>query len=284
MLTICKEIIVFVLARLSAFRFVQVLGRAGLSLYKGVENYSYNSRLNGERFVLSRLNLGSKVVFDVGANRGNWAKQVIELHPKAEVHCFELVPKTFEMLSRSLIAPQVKLNNFGLADKSAWVEFFEGRDCDEHASLLPLANNQPSQGHLVEVQSGDRYVIDQGLKHIDYLKIDVEGAELTVLKGFDQMLAARKIDLIQFEYGPNTKQARVFLADFYDLLGKYGFILGKIFPNGVDFKEYHIENENFVGPNYIAVRSECTSLLKALSRKPGVIQPFSIDTSNRSAN
>ena len=49
--------------------------------------------------------------------------------------------------------------------------------------------------------------------------------------------------------------SKALLHDFYGLLGGYGYTIGKVYPNAVSFSEYDYEMEDFIGPNFIAVRS-----------------------------
>ena len=58
-----------------------------------------------------------------------------------------------------------------------------------------------SERRQVEVQTGDAYCTRHRIERIDLLKIDVEGAEHLVLRGFERMLHERRIEVIQFEYG-----------------------------------------------------------------------------------
>ena len=100
-----------------------------------------------------------------------------------------------------------------------------------------------------------------GITHVDFLKLDVEGAENRVLQGFANALQDRLIDVIQFEYGRANIISKFLLYDFYVLFQKYGYKVGKIYPNYVDFREYSSDDENFLGPNYLAVREELVNHL-----------------------
>jgi len=55
------------------------------------------------------------------------------------------------------------------------------------------------------------------------------------------------------------------LKDFYDYLRAFGMKIGKIYPNYVEFRSYTLQDENFYGPNYLAVHSSEELLIKALS-------------------
>lgn len=87
--------------------------------------------------------------------------------------------------------------------------------------------------------------------------------DLLVLKGFGDRL--NDIRVIQFEYGVFNIQSRALLIDFFNLLNIYGFMIGKIYPNYVDFFEYHYSREDFGGNNYLAVKKSEIKIIKQLS-------------------
>ncbi len=106
-----------------------------------------------------------------------------------------------------------------------------------------------------------------GLDRVDVLKMDVEGAELSVLRGFSSAFENRAIDIVQFEYGPLNLITRHFLQDFYSFLNERGFALGKLYPDGVGFASYSYEHEDFVGPNYVACHRQRKDMMAAISRR-----------------
>ena len=104
------------------------------------------------------------------------------------------------------------------------------------------------------VTTGDAYLRERGIAHVDILKIDVEGAEMSVLHGFEDTFAHGAIDLVQFEYGGINLVTLDLLSRFYTFFRKCGYALGKVYPEGVDYKEYTREDENFIGPAFVACR------------------------------
>jgi hypothetical protein len=65
------------------------------------------------------------------------------------------------------------------------------------------------------------YIQKNNIEHIDFVKIDTEGHELSVLQGFGEML--RIVDTIQFEYGGTFIDTGVRLQDVIDYLKKQGY-------------------------------------------------------------
>src|SRR5258708_1156157 len=67
----------------------------------------------------------------------------------------------------------------------------------------------------------DNFCKINNISNIDFLKIDVEGHELSVLKGAQYMLTNKHIKIIQFEFNSHNVYSRVFLRDFYLMLKDY---------------------------------------------------------------
>lgn len=89
------------------------LSCAGLSLGQGE-----NVATSGERVVLRRVKAyaADLIVFDVGANVGNYSKMVILELGEVEIHCFEPSISTYASLCNNLQDNnKVNLNNFGLS-------------------------------------------------------------------------------------------------------------------------------------------------------------------------
>ena len=258
---------------LAAHRRNKLVGKIGRSLgyfWQGFENQDYDVTTNGERFVLQSL---AKVnptatVFDVGAHWGEWASMAAAV-PQGTIHSFEVIPSTFERL-RSACAqlPNVTRHNLGLGEARATVEFSVAKGRDELTSGVAGVHGELHQFEFSTVRCpivpGDQFCAERDIERIDILKIDVEGMEPQVLRGFARMLAGHRIGAVQFEYGQVNLKARFFLGDFYDLLGRYDMEIGKIFPDHVDFREYHFTQDTLAGPNFLAVPKESHDLIRLL--------------------
>ena len=83
----------------------------------------------------------------------------------------------------------------------------------------------------LKVKRAIDYINDKNIQYIDFIKIDTEGNEFEVLKGFDNKIQIVKI--IQFEYGGTFKDAEVKLNDIIIYLKKYGFEdFSYLYPDG----------------------------------------------------
>jgi FkbM family methyltransferase len=245
----------------------------GMSLFcssflEAYKNLNYDMRSNGEQWLLSKLAaFRPEVVFDVGANVGDWLILARATLPDSQLHAFEIVESTFTALAERMAGTAgVVLNHCGLSDHSgsATMHLF---DASSKLSSHVAYPHGPYQEAICPVKRGDEYVGEKGIKRIDLLKIDVEGAEHLVLKGFGALLDADDIDVIQFEYGMVNIITHFLLRDFYQLLEARGYLIGKLFPDHVDFRNYELTDEDFIGPNYVAVRKAQAAMIDALSSR-----------------
>jgi FkbM family methyltransferase len=234
------------------------------------KNFNYDPEANGEYFLL-RQSPDIRIAFDVGANRGDWAIACATRCKAATVHAFELVPSTFETLQTKIAGhANIIANPFGLSDSAGEVDVQVHPDPNESylSSMLPggaLIHKSPFVTRRGRVETGDDYCRTHGIERIDFLKIDVEGAEGHVLRGFKTMLAENRIAVIQFEYGQANIFSRFMLYDAYEMLTKLGYAVGKLFPRGVRFRAWQPEDEDYLGPNYVAVPTRFPEVMARLS-------------------
>ena len=108
---------------------------------------------------------------------------------------------------------------------------------------------------------------NQNIASVDFLKLDVEGAEYDALLGFENAIKQGTIKAVQFEYGYINISTKKLLIDYYTFFEANGYVLGKVFPKMVEFRKYHFKYEDFIGPNFIAVKKTETELIKMLSNR-----------------
>jgi len=239
------------------------------------EGFSYKFESNGERNLQKLLGqIDNKTVFDVGANVGDWTAIALSYFPNAKVHSFELSEKTFKTLSlRHRNDERVCLNNVGLSDT---VGEFEYKDYGVNSGVNTLIGDADFHDRHIEpeiktakIKTGNSYCQLNDINEIDFLKIDVEGAEHLVLRGFSELLEKGKIKVIQFEYGYTHADAKFLIKDFYKLLEGYGYALGPLKPSGVLFMEFDYALNGFnSGPNYVAVHKSHVDIINLIKGSP----------------
>lgn len=232
-------------------------------------NAQFDINLNGEFWLLERLSqFAPQIIFDVGANIGEWSEGAAKTNPQATIHAFEIMDLTAKKLVRRVgqFGSRIVANQFGLSGRDGEITVFYRAESDVHTSTFKEAHSVAAVVEtMMPVRSGDGYLLSVGIERIDLLKIDVEGHEWEVLDGFSDTIRRGAIDVIQFEYNKSHAiLARRYLRDFYVRLDAAGYVIGKLYPNEVRFKAYELGDEDFAGPNYVACRRERTDIINAL--------------------
>jgi hypothetical protein len=111
----------------------------------------------------------------------------------------------------------------------------------------------------------DEYMANCGVGHVGILKLDIEGAEMQALRSLGGQLQPQVVELIQFEYGGTTLDARTTLRDFYEVLSERGYRLAKLFPHALEIRSYEPWMDHYAYANYVALSPE---LLEAGEQVP----------------
>lgn len=166
-----------------------------------------------------------RTIFDIGANVGKTAIALSEAYPKATLHAFEPVEGTFELLKKAVgNDARIKCLRMAFGDVKGTVRMEGG------AGSVKSKISTNAKGPEVEVQRGDEFCAAKGIDGINFLKIDTEGYDLKVCRGFESMLKARKIDLVQVESGLNANnKLHVPFQSFTDYFGALGYSLFRIY-------------------------------------------------------
>jgi FkbM family methyltransferase len=171
---------------------------------------------------LFRATGDSPVIFDCGANLGMATLYFKWLYPKARVEAFEPDPNTFKLLQNNVLRNRltnVGTHNCALWDQNGSIDFFV--DAADPGSLSMSTDHSRLKGERIRVPGRKLSEFVEG--PIDFLKIDVEGAEHRILS---DLVNSGKIKLIRemvIEYHHHIGNQRSCLAEFLQQLEQAGF-------------------------------------------------------------
>jgi len=168
--------------------------------------------------LLSGLARSCKVIFDVGANVGWYAVQLSRTtEADSKVFCFEPVRTTYDRLAENValngLDGKVRLFNFGLNDVAGPAEFFLPAFSGSVAASARNLHPEENVTRLsVRLEVADDFADREQVGRIDLIKCDVEGAELSVLRGARRIIERDKpiifLEMLRkwaghFDYHPN---------------------------------------------------------------------------------
>jgi len=180
--------------------------------------------------------------FDVGANVGYFAIFASKIvGPSGRVIAFEPGEFAFTLLSRNReldLLPCLEIHQAGLGDENTIVPFNCGDPGMEVYSSLrevrhPNANS--NMFHKVDIRlfRGDSWAQNNGVEHIDFMKVDVEGGEYLVLKGMAQLFAAQMVSRLLIEITHEMSAAFGYSpSDIISFLRGFGYEWFRLEPFG----------------------------------------------------
>ena len=218
--------------------------------------------VNGEKNLIQNVLRSGDVVFDVGADIGDWSKHILARNQDVYLHAFEPIPTAFKILEKKLNFQNVHLYNIAISQEIGTADFFVylgNSGLTDCSSLYyrPIIGHCLTEKITVETQSLDHFCNVNSIDHIDLLKIDTEGAEWFIFLGAQELLNRQAITLIQFEYGGCNIDSKTTLQQMYELLTSKGYSVYRIVPDGlVEIHTWDPQLENFQYSNYLASLNE----------------------------
>lgn len=213
------------------------------------------------RYIQNKLEKDAPIIiFDVGANKGSYSKELSNIFKnKATIYSFEPSKQTFELLLKTTKdCKNVIPNNFGFSDKEQNQLLFTNLEGSGIASVYKRRLNhfgiEMNQTEEIKLTTIDIFCTQNKIEKIHFLKLDVEGHELSALKGAKKMIEGQKIDFIQFEFGGTNIDSRTYFQDFYYFL-KDNYSIYRILENGIyEITAYQETLEIFITINYLAIK------------------------------
>lgn len=167
------------------------------TLIKTIRRNLKDDKLESEVFVLDRFLSEGSVVLDIGAAYGRYAYQMARLvGPSGRIYCFEPGNYSYKVLTGVIrfhrlknIVPIKK----AVSDKegTARLTIPVKKKNKLGPSLAHLATTDDAQGitqNDIPTTTVDNFIAQKGIQRVDFIKCDVEGAEMHVFPGAAQTI------------------------------------------------------------------------------------------------
>ncbi|MFI5452382.1 FkbM family methyltransferase [Pedobacter sp. UC225_61] len=232
-----KKIVERFLIKILKLLKVNLLAHAHVQIGVGHNTYSSGEKHIIDNLLIEILGKEPTVIFDVGANIGQYAHMLRDRFKTAEIYCFEPVIENYSRLKANVLNLNITCENYAVGSKMGILTLFTGSNDEDGAMstsykgaiehIFTFAGNMDQEISSTMITIDD--YCDMKIDNIDFLKIDIEGHELEALKGSVSMINRNKINVIQFEFNEFNLFSKSSMFDFYHILKE--FDLYRIMPN-----------------------------------------------------
>ena len=195
-------------------------------------------------YVMPKIKNERGYFFDVGCNSGSFIKALSLLKKTQNIHAFEPHPILANKVRETY--PYITLFEGCVGSYNGAIDIFiPSRSCLLSSIVYrPVFNrlDQPIVKYGTNNITIDTYCDKNNIDYINFIKIDVEGAELHVFKGAEKMLRAKKILCGCYEFGETLQDAGTSEEEIERYLSSLGYKIQRIDSNNNLF--YDISNFN----------------------------------------
>ena len=174
---------------------------------------------------------GIKTVLDIGANVGQFAKEIRQVLPEAKIYSFEPIKECFEQLNENMKTDKnFEAFNFALGDKNETIKMNRSsytpsssilEMADAHKKLFP--HTKESKPEQIEIRKLDDIINSISLEKETLIKVDVQGFEDKVIAGGIETFKKAKIVLIENSF-IELYEGQPFFDDIYEKIKSLGFV------------------------------------------------------------
>ena len=198
-------------------------------VYRKLESQYFGEEMHEKAEIerLPELLTEVQVFIDVGASLGQYAYFANRILENAEIYCIEPDPFKVKRLQELVNCWQKASSNrfyvipMAVSDRRGTETFYVPTDHDSSGAFFPVPQSQTSWMEM-EVQCLPLDDLFRG-KRVDFIKIDVEGAEHRVLRGAERVLREGNVRVL-LEVAPWGDPNRGYRpSDVFRLMARFGY-------------------------------------------------------------
>lgn len=229
-----------------------------------LEIVNFGSYEKKENFILNLFSKNSKEILDIGANIGYYSMHFATHNPKAIIYAFEPLKSSFSYLKQNIdsnkLQTRVKYYNLGLSNFNGKAKFYIPLRNSTNASMKNVSRTKNYKKIIAKISTLDDWCYKKKIKP-NFIKCDVEGAELFVFEGAKKIIEKNKplifTELLRkwskpYGYHPND------LIFFFEKIDYLCFGIGKN-----KAKLIKKISEKTKETNYVFIHSKLHSNIKA---------------------
>lgn len=203
-------------------------------------------------FFLDRQRGNTPVFADIGSNIGLHTLAVKEKFPAVEVIAFDPSPFSWNYLNITIRENNIKgiqLEPIALGSENGTVDFYTWGESSSGDSLRDTGR-QPTKRYSIIQVPVKRFDDLPNARHVTVIKMDCEGAEVSILQGMTQTIKKNRPLIVTEFYEENQKAFGISGSDVYDLAASFSYSIHTLWfqkLNRSEFLELHRSGEeNFV--------------------------------------
>lgn len=178
----------------------------------------------GTLHIMEKCLCSDDIFIDVGANIGLmslFASKILKNTGK--VYSFEPEPSTFDILQKNIFinhSKNIRTLSYALGSKNETLEVYKNANKNRGKATLMVSEETEESGTHIEVKTMDDFIYENSISEVKFVKIDVEGWELEVLKGAKLLLSSKNAPILCVEYIKNRPVANGKSIDIYNFLNE----------------------------------------------------------------
>lgn len=155
----------------------------------------------------------NSIVFDIGGYEGQWTSDISSRYC-CIIHVFEPVKQFYQnIVKRFEKNDKIIVHNIGLAAEDAIAKIKVASNC---SSIFGIGDNEQS----VVLKMAINFMLENNVKHIDLMKVNIEGAEYDLLDHLIETNYISRINNIQIQFHDFVKDAEKRMIKIEEKLAK----------------------------------------------------------------